>query len=67
MARLLLLLGVVGGDPLSAAASALAEIGGRRCVHRDQGGHPHEHELAWRKRIALRRRGGEFDECVKDG
>ena len=57
---------VVGGDPAVRGGLGVGEVGDRRCVHRDQGGHPREHQLARRKRIVRDRCGGDVGKCVKD-
>ncbi len=57
-------LDVVGGDPAFLGGLGVGEVGGRRCVHRDQGGQPREHELASWQRIVLDRWGGDVGKCV---
>ena len=59
-------LNVVGGHPAVRGGPGVGEVGGRRCIHSDQGGHPRERELARDKRVVLDRCGGEVGECVKD-
>ena len=60
-------LDVVGGDPAARGGLGVGEVGGRRRVHGDRGGHPRERELVRDKRIVVDRGCVEVGECVKDG
>ena len=60
-------LDVTGGDPAADGGTGVGQAGGGRCVRRDQGGNPGEHQLARRERTALEGRGGDVGGVPRTG